>query len=279
MSDTKPARTTASANASVTVRCRPTVLLLVLRVRSEQATLELGLGDAKRQGEEISYRLNRLGATRVWAGEPHPDDQADPDPMARMQAAAASRMKRTTGVATDSRPAVNVTLAASWDIAGKSVEDVLLLVDRLRFDMAADQEPQGQPDPTPDWTDPVASIQKMMTAMTAATEPKPGDRSPNFLFIARPGEDALAKAAADAFRHARARAERLALAAGRRLGDLSSVMYNHVGAERADRLMERQKCQAVLSAACYDLQDGDVVTDDARAAEVTLSVHATFALE
>jgi hypothetical protein len=56
-------------------------------------------------------------------------------------------------------------------------------------------------------------------------------------------------------------------------------MYGHPGADRPDRMMERQKWNAVLSAACYDLQDGDVVTDDPRAAEVTLSVHATFVLD
>jgi hypothetical protein len=278
VSDPTPPRTTANANAGVTVRCRPSVLLLVLRVRSEQATLELGLADVKRQGEEIGRRMTKLGATRVWAGEPHPDDQADTDPMARMQAAAASRMKRTAAAPTDRRPAVNITLAASWDIAGQSVEQVLLLADRLRFDVALDEEPQAQPE-QPDWSDPVASLQKMMTAMTAPAEPTPGDRSPTFLFIARPDDGVLAQAAADAYRLARGRADRLARAAGRRLGDVSSVMYGHAGAERADRMMERQKWNAVLSAACCDLQDGDVVTDDPRAAEVTLSVHATFVLD
>ncbi len=278
MSDPTPPRTTATATAGVTVRCRPSVLLLVLRVRSEQATLELGLADVKRQGEEIGRRMTKLGATRVWPGEPHPDDQADTDPMARMQAAAASRMKRTAGAPADRRPAVNITLAASWDIAGQSVEEVLLLVDRLRFDVALDEEPQAKPE-QPDWSDPVASLQKMMTAMTAAVEPTPGDRSPTFLFIARPDDGVLAGAAADAYRLARGRAERLARAAGRQLGDPSMVMYGHAGADRPDRMMERQKWNAVLSAACYDLQDGDVVTDDPRAAEVTLSVHATFVLD
>lgn len=278
MSTPTPPRATANANASVTVRCRPTVMLLVLRVRSEQATLELGLADAKRQSDEVGRRLTKLGATRVWAGEPHQDDQADTDPMARMQAAAASRMKRTAGAPADRRPAVNITLAASWDVAGKPVEEVLLLVDQLRFDVALDEEPQPKAE-TPDWSDPVASIQKMMTAMSAAAEPKPGDRSPTFLFIARPDDGVLAGAAGDAFRHARGKAERLAHAAGRRLGEVSSVMYGHAGAERPDRLMERQKWNAVLSAACYDLQDGDAATDDPRAAEVTLSVHATFVLD
>jgi hypothetical protein len=75
-------------------------------------------------------------------------------------------------------------------------------------------------------------------------------------------------------------AERLAHAAGRRLGELSALNSSPYGGDsRADRLMERQRCAALLGASSYDLREGEVVSEDSRAVEMTVSVHATHHLE
>ena len=73
---------------------------------------------------------------------------------------------------------------------------------------------------------------------------------------------------------------RLALAAGRRLGGLTSLGYGPAVAEvRPDRLIEQQRCAALLGAGSYDLRAGEVVSEDSRAVGVTISVHVSHGLE
>jgi hypothetical protein len=116
--------------------------------------------------------------------------------------------------------------------------------------------------------------------MAQATEPPPDDRSPKFLYVARPSDEQLVRATEEAYRVARHQAERLAHAAGRRLGELSSLnSLDYGGDNRADRLMARQRCAALLGASSYDLREGEVVSEDSRVVEVTISVHATHRLE
>ena len=170
---------------------------------------------------------------------------------------------------------MNVAVAATWDIAGLPAEGVLGLVDRLRFDAAADADPPATPPAAP-WADSVEQIQQLMAR---AVEPPPDDLSPKFLYIARATEEQLAHSAADAYRQARRYAERLAGAAGRRLGGVASLNYGYPGADgRPDRVMAQQRCAALLAAVGYELGDGEVVSEDPRA-EVVVSVHATHHLE
>ncbi len=278
MADSIP-RATVSTSAVASVRQRPALLLMVVRVRAAEATLELGLAGVKRACEDAVRRLTRLGAAKVWAGDPHPDDQANPDPMARMRVAAAATARRMAPAGPPDRHGVNVALAALWELAGRSPEEVLTLVDRLRFEIAADAEPPDQPaGPTP-WAEPEEQIQQLQRLVAQAINP-PDDCAPQFLYIARPTEEQLARAAAEAYELARQQAERLARVAGRRLGGPTALNYGHTAADgRADRLMEQQRCAAVLASISYELRDGEAVSEDARATEVTISVHASYALE
>jgi hypothetical protein len=277
MTDTTPPRTTVSTNATATVRLRPALLLMLVRVRAAEATLELGLADLKQRCADTVRRLTRLGATRVETGEPHEDYLADPDPMARMRAAATPRRRRPADAPLPERRGVNVTLTASWEIAGLSAEAVLVLVDQLRFDAAADADPPEPPAELPPWAGPE---EQLRTIMAQVTEPPPDDRSPKFLYVARPNDEQLARATAEAYAVARRTAERLAHAAGRRLGELASLNSWAVGADgRADQVMERQRCAALLAASAYDPREGEVVSEDPRAVGVTVSVHATHHLE
>jgi hypothetical protein len=274
MTDAMRLRTTISANATATVRLRPALLLMLVRVRAAEATLELGLARVKQQCADAVRRLTRLGATRVDAGEPHEDDRADPDPMARMRAAARPHLRRPADAPLPERRGVNVTLTATWDIAGRSAEEVLLLVDQLRFD-AADADPGVPPAELPAWSGPEEQLQVIMAQMA---EPPPDDRSPKFLYVTRANDEQLLRASEEAYGVARHQAERLAHAAGRRLGELSSL-NSYEGERRSDQLMERQRCAALLGASSYDVREGEVVSEDSRAVEVTISVHATYNLE
>ena len=220
MTDVSRPRSTVSTNATATVRLRPALLLMLVRVRAAAATLELGLADVKQRCADAARRLTRLGAARVEAGEPHEDDRADQDPMARLRAAATPRRPRPADAPLPERPGVNITLTATWDIAALSAEEVLMLVDQLRFDAAADADPPDPPAYPPPWSEPEEQLRSLMAQVT---EPPPTDRSPKFLYVARPSDEQLARATAEAYGVARRMAERLAHAAGRRLGELASL--------------------------------------------------------
>jgi Protein of unknown function (DUF541) len=274
MSESPLPRSTVSTDATVVMRQRPAVLLMIARVRAAEATLDLGLAEVHRQSADTVRRLTRLGAEQAWAGDPHPDDQADPDPVARMRAVAA-RIRPPTAALAD-RPGVNIAVAATWNVSELSSEGVLALVDRLGFDSAADTKVPDPPDAPLPWADPTEVFQQMMTR---AADP-PDDRSPKFLYIVRPTEEQLAQATAEAYRAARRQAERLAGAAGLRVGAVSSLSYSYAGAGgRPDLLLAHQRCAALLAAVGYTLGDGEVASEDPRAAEVRVSVLAVHHLQ
>ncbi|AWM35600.1 DUF541 domain-containing protein [Gemmata obscuriglobus] len=262
-----------SANATAVVRQRPSVLLMIARVRAAGATLDASLAEMHQLADDTVRRLMRLGATRAWAGDSHPDDQADPDPIARMRAAAG---RGARGATPEDRRGVNVAVAATWDITGLSADAVLSLVDQLRFDVAANvnpSEPTSEREPLP-WADPAAQIQHMIAK---ATQPE-DDRSPKFVYIARPTDEQLTRASAEAYRAARGRAERLARAAGRQLGVVSSLNYGHAASVRPDRMMTDQRCSALLAAVGYVLEEDEVASDDPRATELAVTVHVSHYL-
>lgn len=277
MTDAMAPRTTVSTHATVSVRLRPELLLMLVRVRAAEATLELGLANVKQRCADSIRRLTRLGAVRVEAGEPHEDDRAELDPMARMRANARPRLRRPGDTALPQRRGVNVTLTATWDIAGRSAEEVLVLIDRLRFDASVDADPPTPPAEEPAWEGPEKQLQAVMAQMT---EEPPDDLTPKFLYVARPNDEQLARATENAYRVARQQAERLAQAIGRRLGELSSLSTSAYGGDgRTDRLMEQQRCAALLGASSYELQEGEVISEDLRTVEARISVHASHYLE
>jgi len=277
MTDVTRPRKSVSTSGTATVRLRPALLLMLLRVRAAEATLDLGLAEVKQRCADAVRRLTRLGAARVEAGEPHEDDRAEPDPMARMRAAALQRLRRPAEAPLPERRGVNVLLTATWDIAGRPAEEVLLLIDQLRFDAATDGDPPAPPADPPPWSGPEEQLRAMLAQ---AATPPPEDRSPKFLYVARPGDEQLARALEEAYGSARRAAERLAHAAGHRLGELSSLnSAPGVRDGRPDQLLERQRCAALLAASSHEPREGEVVSEDLRALEVTISVHATYHLE
>jgi uncharacterized protein YggE len=112
-------------------------------------------------------------------------------------------------------------------------------------------------------------------------QPATDDRAPQFLFISRLSEEQLEKASVEAFARARKNAERLARAAGLRLGGLGTLHFGHGGVHdsRAERMMDRQRCAAVLAGTSYDVAEHELVSDDPRPAEFAIQVNAHFAVE
>lgn len=281
MTDECQSRTTISSSGIVTVRQRPALLLMKVRLRATEATLELGLAKLKKQGEATSRWLKRLGAERVDFGEPHFADQADMDPLAKMRAVTARALGKISGEDFAKGPTrgVCVVLTAVWPIASMSAEETLVLVDRLRFESAADSVESEAAKAIPPW----ASAQEHMQAMiTQMHQPPTVDDSPQFLFIARLSEEQRQKATAEAFSRAHENAQRLAQAAGMRLGT-SRTIHSTAGGmadvSRPDKLMDRQRCWSMLAGSSYDLGEHEIVFDDPRCAEITVSVNVSYSVE
>jgi hypothetical protein len=284
MADASASRTTVTCSGVVTVRQRPSLLLMKVRVRATEATLELGLAKLKEQHESTSRWLTRLGAVRVECGEPHFADQAEQDAMTRSRAATAKAMRKLAPGA--ARPAdhergVRAVLTATWEIGSMSAEETLVLVDRLRFEAAEDAGEPEPTEPTPPWASPEEQIQKIMMAQVQQlTQPPEDDGAPVFLFVARLDTEQLEKAAAAAFSRARENAERLARAAGMQLGQLGSLHVGHaVDHARPDRLMDRHRCAALLAGCSYEPGEHEAVSDDPRAAEFAVSVSVSYSLQ
>ena len=279
MSDHTRPKSTVHASASVTFRQKPDLLLMVLRVRAAEATLEVGMATLKNQCTEASARLTRLGAATISVGEPHGDDQAEADPTRKMQIEAMAMSKRfRVGEPTIlNRRGINVALSATWDISKLTAVETLSLVDHLEFEVAADAEVEPEDlEPPPTWANPEEQMRAMMAKFNEAPRE---DLTPKFLYIAQVDEHRQAQAVAEAFALAREKAEHLAEAAGRRLGELATLHPGYGSESRMDRVMEKQRCSALLSAICFDLKEGMTLSEDARAVEFTASVMASFHLE
>ena len=279
MADDSMLRTTASGNGTVSVRQRPSLLLMKIRVRAVEATLELGLARLKRQCEAATQWLKRAGAVRVETGDPHFDDQIGLDPITKMQAAVAARVRLPAGGSSQPRErGVNQVITALWDIAAMSAEEILVFLDRLRFEAGVDADSAEGAEEPPPWETPEAQLREILTQIH---RPPTNDREPVFLFIARLSEEQQAKATVEAVAQARQNAERLARGAGMRLGTMKSLHFGGFGSapHRTDKMMDRQRCMALLAGSCYDLAENELISDDPRPAEFTITVNASFALE
>lgn len=221
-------------------------------------------------------RLTRLGASSVEMGEPYLDERAEVDPISRARAALKSRVQQVKHSLPE-QPGANVTLSATWDIGSLSADQTLLLVDQLRFDAAVDAEIKPSNPSTSEWQDPEAKLTAMLASLST---PPPADLSPQFLFIARPTDEQLLVATTDAYNSATKIASRLAKATGRVLGELTSINHTQSLAEgRADRILERQRCLALIESSTFTLLEGDVASEDARMIDIKVTVHTNFKLE
>jgi hypothetical protein len=279
MTDANLPRTTITSSGTVTVRQRPSLLLMMVRLRAAEVTLELRLANLKKQCEQTSQCLKRLGAVSVEFGEPHFADQADKGPVKALRATVRPIGKAPAEeLRAQRRRDVNVVVTAMWDIASMSAEESLVLVDRLRFEAAEDARPAETTEEIPPWATPAEQLREVMARIQ---EPFEEDRSPQILFIARLGEEQLDKACAEAFSRARQSAERLARAAAKRLGRLSALhlVGGGRGSLRADNMMDQQRCGAMLAESSYDLGDNEMVANDPRPAQFTVSVNVSYHVE
>jgi hypothetical protein len=191
-------------------------------------------------------------------------------------------MQKRLGKKTDEEKiGVNVILTAIWDIAALSAEDTLILMDRLRFEATHDSGHDSGAGEVAEnsaaWKSPEEQVREMMAAMHQPPSEEYG--KPLFLCIARLNEEQLKKATTEAFARACQRAEVLAQCLGKRLGPITMVTYSALADNRHDKMMERQHCLSLLSGTSYVLGENEIVSEDHRATEFTVSVHVYHSLE
>src|SRR5262245_14618259 len=279
MTEANTLRQTVNSSGAVTVRQRPALLLMKTPVLADESTLELGLTKLKAQCEATSRWLNRLGAVRVEVGEPHFADQGDRDPMVKMQnLARRAARRRPAQASTRQRAGVRAVLTATWEIASMSAEEIIILLDRLRFEVAGDSNSTEAPDEPSQWAAPEEQLRDLMAQFQ---QPPVDDTAPVFLFVARLEAEQLEKAMAEAFSRARESAERLARAAGLRLGPLATVFANPHAPDpaRSYKLIEQQRCMSLLDGCSYELRDNECVSDDPRTTGFIVSVNVSYYLE
>lgn len=268
---------TVTTNGKEMIQLRPSLMLMLTRIRAAAATLELSLEDVQKQCRETTQRLLRLGATQVDAGEPHEDETADTDPTARLRTTFRVRIPRLSKAQLPERPGINVLLTARWNVEDMSAEQILVLVDQLRFDSASTAEPPAESVETTTWEEP---IEKYMEMMTKLHDEVPIDLKPQFLFITRPNEEALSRATSRAFEMSKRIAERLAKAAGKTLGELSSVSSSGVALENThEKILAQHQFSSALNSSSYELLPEELVSDDVRPVSASVSLHATYVLD
>lgn len=284
MPDTPTKRTSVSGNGAAVLRRRPALMLLRLMLRNAEATLELGLAKLRKQRDQAETWLKQLGAERVEFGDPHFADQADGDPMtARTQRALRSALVRRGQPAGADEPAkptaLQVTATGYWPIAGLSAEELLVRVDRLRFETAEGGGPKEEGgDELPAWASPEEQMQAVMASMMAP--PADADK-PVMLFVSRADDEALAAAVAEAVTRCRRSAEVIARTFGLPLGQPSFVNVTNnraVHFQRPELMMARQRCEGLLADTGYTLGEYEIVSDTPAAVEFHIGVSANYEL-
>jgi hypothetical protein len=265
MNDGIPLRTQISGTGTVTIRQRPSLLLMKVTLHTAEPTLELGLTKLKKQCESASQWMKRLHAIRVEFGEPHFADQADKDPMKRIQAATVRvlRQQPPAKSSPDRKRDIQVIMTAIWDITSLSAEETLILVDRLQFEA---DDPEITEIAEESWKTPEEQTLEIMASIANSTE---DERKAQFLFISRLDEAQLDKALTEAFSLAQQNAERFARSMGRRIQHLSLITFRFGDLEvgRADKLMNRQRSWALLAGCSYDPKENEVVSENPQSAE------------
>jgi hypothetical protein len=263
--------TSISGSGGVIYRQRPSQLLLVITLKALAATLELQLARLQQQREASTKWLLRLGATRVDVGEPHFPDQAPKDPMMHAQTRA---MQRMGGKTEEKKEGIRAVLTAIWDISALGAEQLLVLLDRLRFETAVIPSTTEETEEPSPWSSPEEYLRAMMDRMRSGA--RADDDAPEFFFISKVSEEQRTKAIADALARARSDAERVAHLLGLRLGQLTSLTQSNMAELGAHRMMERQRCWSRLNGSAYMPGEYEAISDSPVPCEFGVTVHVQY---
>jgi uncharacterized protein YggE len=222
-----------SGQGVVVVKRNPTTMRVTIQLNESGKTLPEALNNLKDRRELAITQLEKLGARREAMLIGEPSIPADDPNKARMMAALAMSnarggLRKTKGPTTPTSVAAQSFIGAEWKLPSGSLEEMLLIVKPLQdkiaaADLAGLNEKKKQ---TPQEEELSEEMQMMQQAYQNPNETKPGE--PRYFFIAELSAEERQKATAAAFEKARKNAERLATAAGLKLGKLQSI---HSGAD------------------------------------------------
>ncbi|MEX0700574.1 MAG: SIMPL domain-containing protein [Planctomycetales bacterium] len=214
---------TIAATGTVTLERQPEVMRLQVDVMGKGSNPEAALAALDDRIAAARVQLAAFGADKdsIQVDEPR-ITESKTDRQKQMETMLAQRLRQSgrKKPAASEQVAVVATLTAEWKLQAKSSRELLLAVQPLQKKVVdADLAGVGEEKLS-------AEEQELMEEFGGyggygGDEEKPG--TPVFLFAAPVPQADLNKATAEAFGKARAEAERLAAAAGAKLGPLAGI--------------------------------------------------------
>lgn len=223
---------TVSGQGVVKIERYPDVMRLQIAILGKSNTLKDALTTLKDRSQAARLQVVAMGAGKesINIGEPElsaakSNEQQRMERMILQQMRAAGRKRKKANV--KASITVSATLTAQWPLKGKTTEELLIEIHELQetikaADLAGLEETSKLS----------AAEQEILEEMEGSgysgfgsdDETKPGQ--PVFTFVSAISQEEHDRATADAFKKAKAQAERLAKAAGATLGPLRSLTSN-----------------------------------------------------
>ncbi|MGQ0635969.1 MAG: SIMPL domain-containing protein [Planctomycetaceae bacterium] len=225
-----------SGTGSVSLIRAPEKMRLQITIMGRGATLKDALSALQDRVSKAQTQLATLGAEKetIKVGDSRISELPNERNQQRqLQIMMMQRMKQRGGKGATKAPAaapvlVTAQLTADWKLSSKTAEELLLAVHPIQekikaADLAGSKEAEKL---SPEQEEMLEEAEQSF-GFNSGDEQKPGE--PAFMFVNRVSEAEREKALADAFEKAKAKATRLARAAGARLGALRSLSTSDTG--------------------------------------------------
>jgi uncharacterized protein YggE len=215
---------TVTANGTASIERNPELLRMQVALSAEGKDAREALTKLKDQEQAAREKLKKLGAAEasIDFGDPQAMAGDRRQQMEQMIRQRTGRARPTTGPA---QPGVtiSVTLKAEWPLKGRAAEDLLVEAQELQGKVKAANLTSAAA------AKPKTPEEEEEAEEAAALQTQNGEANPNeaaYFFVSKISDEDRAKATADAFKKARAEAERLAKASGTELGALRQLTGN-----------------------------------------------------
>jgi uncharacterized protein YggE len=230
VAQTSPSLGSVSADGTATLECQPELLRLKTDLLAKAGTLEEALEALTARKGAAREKLIELGASPASISLDPPriiersQREAQIETMLQYQDNVDDSLKEKLESLKQASPVkVAATLTVEWPLKAREGEALLLESHQITEKVhAADLAGQAEFEKLSPQEEELAEEMEEYRYMMDNDGPKPG--TPIFLFVARVNEAEQDRLMKQAFDKARAKAERLAKAAGRGLGDLQQIM-------------------------------------------------------
>jgi uncharacterized protein YggE len=276
---------------TATIKRTPELMRLNVQLSARGKSPAEALAALKDRRDAVKALLPTLGAAAdsIRFGDP---EVTRGDQQQKMNEMLIQRMGRTKrgasgGEGTTLPTTATTSLTADWKLQATEIESLLAeafaLQEKIRTaDVAGAKE---APKLSPEEEELQAEMAQMMGGNQG---PDPGE--PLFTFVLQVGPEERAKLTAEAFQKAKTDADRLATAAGAKLGKLTSLHGNSQGADMSDAYSSyggnpyayqyvQQQAALLAAAGGAEGTEGEAVGMSPTKVKLTVLVQAEFALE